>query len=64
MNSWSGDWGKQGYAWIPSEMLDWAEVGFAVRAQKDLYSKLVSSGEVQASNLIFREKKYRMSWEN
>ena len=63
MNSWAGGWGRQGYAWLPSEMLDWAEVGFPFRKQMDAFSQLVGSGDIQGSTVRFSKKKYRLSWE-
>ncbi len=46
MNSWTGgeQWGKQGYAWVPSEMIDWAEIAFSTKKQKaDMWQHVTSS---------------------
>jgi C1A family cysteine protease len=63
MNSWAGEWGKQGYAWLPSEMLDWAEVAFPTQKQMDNFKQLIASNDIQASTVKFTKKKYRLSWE-
>ena len=60
MNSWASDWGKSGYSWLPSEMLDWAEVAFATKAQKDKFTQLMAAKEFSAKTINFVKKKYRL----
>jgi len=57
MNSWAGDWGKKGYAWLPSEMLDWSEIAFPTKAQQQQFQQLISSGDVNASTVNFKSKR-------
>ncbi len=64
MNSWAGEWGKKGYAWLPTEMLDWAEIAFPTKAQQDVVQTIMSSGEVNLAPMGYRKKKYRAEWEN
>lgn len=59
MNSWAGDWGKQGYAWLPSEMLEFAEVAFPTKQQLDNFLKIIGSGDVSSSLITFSKKKFR-----
>jgi len=56
LNSWAGDWGKSGYAWVPSEMIDDAIFAFAAKTQQEVYFKLLQSGEL-------RGKKWRFEME-
>ena len=60
MNSWAGNWGKQGYAWLPSEMLEWAEVAFPTKKQFEDFKNLIRSGDIMASSVRFAKRKYRM----
>jgi len=59
MNSWSGTWGKKGFAWIPSEMLDWAEIAFATEKQTNSFIELLSSGDIKLDTIKFKNKKFR-----
>lgn len=59
MNSWSGKWGKGGYAWIPSELVDWAEIGFSKKQQRDAFIDLISSGDLKLDSINFKDRKFR-----
>ena len=63
MNSWAGDWGKQGYAWLPSEMLLFTEFGFSTKAQHDV-TNIIDSNDIFVYDLNFSIKKYRKNPEN
>jgi len=62
MNSWAGDWGKKGYAWIPSEMIDWGEIAFPLRKQFDKFMQIYNNGDIKAVTTKFITA-YRMPWE-